>query len=110
VQPQTSWQQRQEQEIFYSTATFRYLLDSLAQPGKINKLAYPTFGNAPAESKLLPNMYALGALATLLDSEVSFVLAEQGQWLDQQNPASLDAKSKEIVLTLIALDRLKWVK
>jgi alpha-D-ribose 1-methylphosphonate 5-triphosphate synthase subunit PhnH len=88
VQTQTGWQQRQEQQIFYSTATFRSLLDSLARPGKINKLAYPTLERANTESELLPNMYALGALATLLDSEVSFVLAEQGQWLDQRSPAS----------------------
>ena len=87
---QTNWQQ--EQELFYSTATFRLLLDSLARPGKINRLAYPTFWDgAPnfnsSPKTLVINMHALASLATLLDGEVSYVMAADGQWLDQHNPA-----------------------
>jgi alpha-D-ribose 1-methylphosphonate 5-triphosphate synthase subunit PhnH len=82
--------QRREEYIHYSAVTFRCLLDSLARPGKLNLLAYPTSVEIPpdlylsltAESVAL-NFHALAALATLLDSETSFVLAARGHWLDQ---------------------------
>lgn len=71
----------------HSAITFRRLLDSLARPGKLNQLEYPTFlGDPPcylSNATAIPlNFYALGALWTLLDREVSFVLAANGRWLD----------------------------
>ncbi len=75
------------QQVIYSATTFRLLLDSLARPGKINALEYPIFPGAPpsfysqARATDLPvNFYALGALLTLLDGEVSFIIAANGQW------------------------------
>ena len=76
----------QEEQILYSAVTFRCLLDSLARPGKVNRLAYPTFFGEPpcyrlqgTSSDIPLNLYALGALWTLLDREVSFVLAVNGE-------------------------------
>ncbi len=74
------------QHILYSATTFRLLLDSMARPGKINALEYPRFlGEAPsfsAQTTATPvNFYALGALLTLLNGEVSFMVAANEQWL-----------------------------
>ncbi|MBV8821385.1 MAG: phosphonate C-P lyase system protein PhnH, partial [Ktedonobacteraceae bacterium] len=62
-------------------------------PGKLNQLPYPAFLGEPphyrANSTDIPlNFYALGALWTLLDREVSFVLAANGQWLDLATAAA----------------------
>jgi alpha-D-ribose 1-methylphosphonate 5-triphosphate synthase subunit PhnH len=83
-----------EEHIFYRAVTFRLLLDSLARPGKLNQLAYPTSLEMPPDFYLSSNsepvslnFYALAALATLLDGETSFVMAAGGQWLDQDAPA-----------------------
>jgi alpha-D-ribose 1-methylphosphonate 5-triphosphate synthase subunit PhnH len=91
--PITSFQGREEQ-ILYSATTFRHLLDSLARPGKLNQLEYPTFlGEPPCYYSDTPatevplNFYALGALSTLLDGETHFILAANGRWLDQTTPA-----------------------
>lgn len=87
---QTNSLRGQEAQIFYSAVTFRFLLDSLARPGKLNQLEYPTFlGDPPRyhssaiSTDISLNLYALGALWTLLDREVSFVLVADGRWLDQ---------------------------
>lgn len=75
----------QERQVFYNTRTFRLLLDSLARPGKQNKL--PTFADTlPTyqvghEAPKQANGFALGAMLSLLDREVSFAIAAQGQWL-----------------------------
>lgn len=75
----------QERQVWYNTRTFRLLLDSLARPGKQNKL--PTFaGTFPTyqvryEAPKQANGFALGAMLSLLDREVSFAIAAQGQWL-----------------------------
>ena len=81
------------QQVLYSATTFRQLLDSLARPGKINSLAYPRFlGDPPSlhsqatATNLVVNFYALGALLTLLDGEVSFIVAANGQWLPANSP------------------------
>jgi alpha-D-ribose 1-methylphosphonate 5-triphosphate synthase subunit PhnH len=86
--------QRREEYIHYSAVTFRCLLDSLARPGKLNQLTYPTSLEMPPDFYLSStsepvslNFYALAALATLLDGETSFVMAAGGQWLDQDAPA-----------------------
>lgn len=84
-------QQGREEFALYSASTFRRLLDSLARPGKINQLEYPTsLGEPPSNhfsvAEIPLNFYALGALATLLDGETSFILAAGGQWLDQSAP------------------------
>jgi alpha-D-ribose 1-methylphosphonate 5-triphosphate synthase subunit PhnH len=86
--------QRREEYIYYSAVTFRCLLDSLARPGKLNQLAYPTSLEMPPDFYLSStsepvslNFYALAALATLLDGETSFVMAAGGQWFDQDAPA-----------------------
>ena len=78
----------------YSAITFRCLLDSLARPGKINQLGYPSFLGEPPRYRassdtaaVLLNLYALGALLTLLDREVSFAMAANGRWLDANAPA-----------------------
>ncbi|GLV53589.1 phosphonate C-P lyase system protein PhnH [Dictyobacter sp. S3.2.2.5] len=75
-------------QTLYNTLTFRALLDALARPGKINQLELPHFaGEAPSyfssacASHTPINMYALGALLTLLDRETTFIMAVNGQWL-----------------------------
>ena len=74
VQPQT----------LYSATTFRHLLDSLAQPGKLTRLGWPDFwGASPVDGV---NLYALGALQTLLDRETRAGLMLNGQWLSQDAP------------------------
>ncbi|GAC1403851.1 MAG: phosphonate C-P lyase system protein PhnH [Ktedonobacteraceae bacterium] len=87
---QSATRTEQEERIRYSAVTFRHLLDSLARPGKINTLEYPhVLGEPPfyhSTIALVPlNLYALGALMTLLDQEVTFVLAANGTWLEQQD-------------------------
>ena len=84
----------QEEQVLYSAITFRRLLDSLARPGKLNQLAYPSFLGEPPryrtslDATAVPlNLYALGALLTLLDREVSFVMTANGRWLDSDAPA-----------------------
>ena len=84
----------QEEQILYSAITFRCLLDSLARPGKVNRLEHPSFLGEPpryrasSDTTAIPlNLYALGALLTLLDREVSFVMAADGRWLDSNAPA-----------------------
>ncbi len=83
---------RTEQENRYSAVTFRHLLDSLARPGKINTLEYPRFlgeppsYTSPVTSTPMPfNVYALAAMMTLLDKEVTFAIAANGVWLAQQD-------------------------
>ncbi len=78
----------------YGAATFRRLLDSLARPGKINQLDYPAFLGEPpvyfsaaANENVLINLFALGAMLTLLDREVSAGIIAEGGWLDQRTPA-----------------------
>ncbi len=90
---QTAWLQAQQAQIRYSAATFRQLLDSLARPGKINQLEYPDFLGEPplyysgtAGQEITVNRYALSALLTLLDREVSVGVAANGQWLMQGDP------------------------
>ncbi len=82
-----------QEQTLYSTVTFRRLLDSLARPGKINQLEYPHFvGESPCchvgdrATTVSANLYALGALLTLLDREVSFAIAVDGQWLSHADP------------------------
>lgn len=80
-------------QMLYSTLTFRALLDALARPGRINQLKYPHFlGAAPSyvsqvtEHDTPINLYALGALLTLLDRETNFAMGADGRWF-----ASTDA-------------------
>lgn len=78
-----------QEQTLYSALTFRHLLDSLARPGKINQLEYPDFlGDAPSYSVQSPvvNLYALGAMLTLLDREATFAVAADGQWLSDTAP------------------------
>jgi alpha-D-ribose 1-methylphosphonate 5-triphosphate synthase subunit PhnH len=84
----------QSAQVLYSTLTFRSLLDALARPGKINQLENPHFlGEAPSyfsqttASDTLINMYALGALLTLLDRETPFSMAADGQWFPRTDSA-----------------------
>lgn len=85
--------QKQSEQIRYSAVTFRHLLDSMARPGKINSLAYPAFLGEPPTYGTSgldrgANLYALGALLTLLDSEVSFAVAADGRWLAPTTPVA----------------------
>ena len=82
-----------EAQITYSAITFRKLLHSLARPGKIHQLTTPAFLGSPplfqGDNSIEPlslNLYALGALATLLDGETSFALAAHGKWLTSHHP------------------------
>lgn len=86
----------QEERIYYSATTFRKLLDCLARPGKITVLEFPRFLSEPVNVSVIPssgasyvleNMYALGALMTLLDKEVTFAVAAHGMWLTSGSPA-----------------------
>jgi alpha-D-ribose 1-methylphosphonate 5-triphosphate synthase subunit PhnH len=84
----------QDAQILYSTLTFRALLDAMARPGKINQLEIPHFlGEAPSyfssetSKHTQLNMYALGALLTLLDRETTFMMAANGQWLTRTESA-----------------------
>ncbi len=79
--------------ILSSTTTFRYLVDSAARPGKLRKLGFPGFlGEAPLyfsgdlQKEVSVNLYALGVLLTLLDSEMSFAVAANGRWMDKTAP------------------------
>ena len=87
------------EQTLYSAVTFRCLLHSTARPGKINLLAYPhfvgeppsyrveTIGQEQAQPLHIPvKLYALGALLTLLDREVTFAVASDGQWLSHTSP------------------------
>ncbi|HEY4385193.1 MAG TPA: phosphonate C-P lyase system protein PhnH [Ktedonobacteraceae bacterium] len=81
-------------QTFYSTLTFRLLLDALARPGKINQLESPQFwGEAPSYSSQATerdttiNLHALGALLALLDRETTFVMGANGQWFDRAEAA-----------------------
>jgi alpha-D-ribose 1-methylphosphonate 5-triphosphate synthase subunit PhnH len=82
----------QDAQVLYSAQTFRLLLDALARPGKINQLHSSQFlatispYNVPAASgEQHVNVYALGALLTLLDRETSFIIGANAQWLPQEN-------------------------
>lgn len=82
-----------EEQYHYSAIIFRHLLDCMARPGKINHLEYPHFlGEPPCyEVEATPasapaNLHALGALLTLLDREVTFTVAMNGQWLPPVAP------------------------
>ncbi len=84
----------QEAQILYSAVTFRYLLDSLARPGKLNRLADSSFLGEPplaptsaSGSEKPVNLFALGAILTLLDREVSGGVIAAGQWLGPEAPA-----------------------
>ncbi|MBA2287245.1 MAG: phosphonate C-P lyase system protein PhnH [Ktedonobacteraceae bacterium] len=84
----TSFRQAHEERIHYSAVTFRRLLNSLACPGTLNQLTYPTFLGEPpvyyADSGSVPlNLYALGAFSTLLDGETSFMLVANGRCFEQ---------------------------
>lgn len=73
------------EQTLYNAVTFRHLLDSMARPGKINQLEYPDFlEDVPLERNA--NFYALGAMLTLLDREVTFAVAADGQWLSHTSP------------------------
>lgn len=76
-----------DQQRLYSTVTFRLLLDALARPGKVNQLELPPWGDAPSYGDTPINLYALGALLTLLDRETTFAMAASGQWLDRTDEA-----------------------
>jgi alpha-D-ribose 1-methylphosphonate 5-triphosphate synthase subunit PhnH len=91
---QTVWLQRQEEQMLYSTATFRRLLDCAARPGKIRNLAAPQFSGEPpkyyseaAQVELSVNFFALGMLLTLLDSETSFAVIANGKQQENSAPA-----------------------
>ncbi|GCE48967.1 alpha-D-ribose 1-methylphosphonate 5-triphosphate synthase subunit PhnH [Thermosporothrix hazakensis] len=73
---------RQDEHVHYSASVFRHILDSLARPGKLTQLPYPHHLGEPPRtpSSTIANFYALGALLTLLDREVSFAVAEHGVW------------------------------
>ena len=92
---QSATRTEQEERIRYSAVTFRHLLDSLARPGKINTLEYPrTLGDPPfyrstnTGVRVPLNIYALGAMMTLLDKEVTFVLSANGTWLAPHDAAT----------------------
>src|ERR671930_1040951 len=76
-----------QEKTLYSAITFRCLLKSLARPGEINQLVYPQFVGEPpcypvrGAAPVAANLYALGALLTLLDREVTFAIATDSQWL-----------------------------
>jgi alpha-D-ribose 1-methylphosphonate 5-triphosphate synthase subunit PhnH len=60
----------------------------MARPGKINQLECPHFLGEPPSSyvqaratDMSVNLYALGAMLTLLDREVTFAIAADGHWL-----------------------------
>lgn len=80
-------------QTLYSAIIFRRLLDSMARPGKINQLEYPHFQLEPPRSHVQTratdmsvNLYALGAMLTLLDREVTFAVAADGHWLSHTSP------------------------
>ncbi len=82
----------QEERIRHSAVTFRHLLNALARPGTIVSLEYPTFldealtyFSAVEDEAVSVNGYALGAMMTLLDKEVTFALAANGVWLAAQD-------------------------
>ena len=90
---QSATRTEQEERIRYSAVTFRCLLDSLARPGKITTLEYPRFFGEPpfytsARGSVPFNVYALAAMMTLLDKEVTFAIAANGTWLAQQDTAT----------------------
>ena len=85
---QSATRTQQEDSIRYSAVTFRSLLDSLARPGKITMLEYPhMLGELSlyASTNTPVNMYALAAMMTLLDKEVTFAIAANGAWLTSQD-------------------------
>jgi alpha-D-ribose 1-methylphosphonate 5-triphosphate synthase subunit PhnH len=69
--------QNQTSRVNFSAMTFRLVMDSLARPGKINRLSAPSF----IQNNVLLNQYAVGVMLTLLDGEVSFAVAQEGEWL-----------------------------
>ncbi len=80
-------------QTLYSATTFRRLLDIMARPGKINQLEYPHLLEEPPRSHVQTratdtslNLYALGAMLTLLDREVTFAISTEGHWLSQTSP------------------------
>ena len=80
-------------QTLYSATTFRCLLDSMARPGKINQLEYPHFLEEPPSlyvqtraTDTSVNLYALSAMLTLLDREVTFAVAADGHWLSHTSP------------------------
>jgi alpha-D-ribose 1-methylphosphonate 5-triphosphate synthase subunit PhnH len=81
-----------QEETLYSAITFRHLLNSLARPGKVNQLLHPRFRGEPpcypvqGATPVAANLYALGALLTLLDREVTFSIAADSQWLSHADP------------------------
>jgi alpha-D-ribose 1-methylphosphonate 5-triphosphate synthase subunit PhnH len=65
----------------------------MARPGKINQLEYPHFLGEPPSYRVQAratdmsvNLYALGAMLTLLDREVTFAVAVDGHWLSHTSP------------------------
>src|SRR5579883_1619086 len=82
--------------VHYCARTFRNLLQSSARPGTIHELEYfhlPSqlrsssgshTSSTHAEETINP--YALGALITLLDKEVTFAFALQERWLAADHP------------------------
>ncbi|GHO41958.1 phosphonate C-P lyase system protein PhnH [Ktedonospora formicarum] len=76
-------------QVFYNTRTFRLLLDCMARPGKYNKLpifadTFPPY-QVEHEAPKHVNSFALGALLSLLDREVSFTVAAHGEWLPRES-------------------------
>lgn len=80
---QTTLLLNEQSQVLYSARTFRRLLDSMAQPGKLNQLEYPAFLGEPQTAV---NLFALGALQTLLDRETRAGLVDGGEWLPQEAP------------------------
>jgi alpha-D-ribose 1-methylphosphonate 5-triphosphate synthase subunit PhnH len=85
----TAWLDGERREQRYAGNMFRLLLGALARPGMRLQLEEPSFlGVAPAPQGVAVNRCALGALYTLLDAEVTFLLAAQGRWLAREHPLS----------------------
>jgi alpha-D-ribose 1-methylphosphonate 5-triphosphate synthase subunit PhnH len=85
----TAWLDGERREQRYAARIFRFLLGALARPGTRVQLEGPSFlGETPASQGVTVNWFALGALYTLLDAEVTFLLAGEGRWLAQEDPLS----------------------
>jgi alpha-D-ribose 1-methylphosphonate 5-triphosphate synthase subunit PhnH len=94
------WQAGQQSVRYYSAIVFRKLLDAMSRPGTIQAIPVPDalagipegadlVGVLPAHGdRYLYNRYALGALATLLDRETTFVLGWAGDWIERETSLS----------------------
>ncbi len=82
-----------DERVVYSTHVFRTLVDSLARPGTLKQLPYPAFLGIPptyrdddTKPMTAANLYALGAILTLLDKEVTFAIVAAGSLLATDHP------------------------